>query len=138
MNIVKNDLFDYGLEIYQDKDAFKFSLDSILLAEFVEKKKDINKAPSETAMKAPVDSAEPQLSSILNEETQDTTLVSEASFFSTAYGDELSYDEVLYPEAQAMQKIEEEQQEEEPDLNDAPTTDEMCAIPIKQVKFKKE
>ena len=41
MNIVKNDLFDYGLEIYQDKDAFKFSLDSILLAEFVEKKKEI-------------------------------------------------------------------------------------------------
>jgi hypothetical protein len=103
-----------------------------------EKKKDINKAPSEIAMKAPVDSAEPQLSGILNEETQDTTLVSEASFFSTAYGDELSYDEVLYPETQAMQKIEEEQQEEEPDLNDAPTTDEMCATPIKQVKFKKE
>ena len=41
MNVVKNDLFDYGLKIYQNKDAFKFSLDSILLAEFVEKKKDI-------------------------------------------------------------------------------------------------
>ena len=38
MSIVKNDLFDYGLEIYQDDTAFKFSLDSILLAEFVEKK----------------------------------------------------------------------------------------------------
>lgn len=30
-----NDLFDYGLKIYQDTDYFKFSLDSILLAEFV-------------------------------------------------------------------------------------------------------
>ena len=41
MAIVKNDLFDYGLEIFQDEDAFKFSLDSILLAEFVENKKDM-------------------------------------------------------------------------------------------------
>ena len=41
MNVVKNDLFDYGLKIYQNKDAFKFSLDSILLAEFVEKKKEL-------------------------------------------------------------------------------------------------
>lgn len=38
MKVVKNDLFDYGLSIYQNEDAFKFSLDSILLAEFVEKK----------------------------------------------------------------------------------------------------
>ena len=42
MKIVKNDLFDYDLEIFQDEDAFKFSLDSILLAEFVEAKKEIN------------------------------------------------------------------------------------------------
>lgn len=36
MGIVKNDLFDYdNLKIYQDEEAFKFSLDSILLAEFV-------------------------------------------------------------------------------------------------------
>ena len=34
--IVLNDLYDYGLKIYQDEDLFKFSLDSILLAEFVE------------------------------------------------------------------------------------------------------
>jgi len=33
--IVKNDLYDYGLFIYQDDKRFKFSLDSILLAEFV-------------------------------------------------------------------------------------------------------
>ena len=38
MKVVKNDLFDYGLEIYQDEKLFKFSLDSILLAEFVENK----------------------------------------------------------------------------------------------------
>ena len=38
MKVVKNDLFDYGLSIYQDVDGFKFSLDSILLAEFVELK----------------------------------------------------------------------------------------------------
>ena len=42
MKVVKNDLFDYGLEIFQDQEAFKFSLDSILLAEFVETKKEIN------------------------------------------------------------------------------------------------
>lgn len=42
MKVVKNDLFDYGLEIFQDQDAFKFSLDSILLAEFVDTKKEIN------------------------------------------------------------------------------------------------
>lgn len=39
MTSVKNDLFDYnGLKIYQYADKFKFSLDSILLAEFVELK----------------------------------------------------------------------------------------------------
>ncbi len=37
MTNVKNDLFDYdGLQIYQYEDSFKFSLDSILLAEFVD------------------------------------------------------------------------------------------------------
>ena len=37
MAVVRNDLYDYyGLYIYQDEDTFKFSLDSILLAEFVE------------------------------------------------------------------------------------------------------
>lgn len=37
MKNVKNDLFDYeGLKIYQYDDKFKFSLDSILLAEFVD------------------------------------------------------------------------------------------------------
>ncbi len=35
-NIVLNDLFDYnGLKIYQNIDNFKFSLDSIILAEYV-------------------------------------------------------------------------------------------------------
>ena len=39
MTSVKNDLFDYdNLKIYQYEDKFKFSLDSILLAEFVELK----------------------------------------------------------------------------------------------------
>ena len=33
--IVLNDLFDYGLKIYQIPGLFKFSLDSILLAEYV-------------------------------------------------------------------------------------------------------
>ena len=32
---VLNDLYDYGLKIYQDNQLFKFSLDSLLLAEFV-------------------------------------------------------------------------------------------------------
>lgn len=34
-----NDLFDYGYSIYQDDDYFKFSIDSVLLAEFVSLKK---------------------------------------------------------------------------------------------------
>lgn len=35
MTKVINDLYDYGLSIVQDTDLFKFSVDSILLAEFV-------------------------------------------------------------------------------------------------------
>ena len=34
-----NDLFDYGYSIYQNSDYFKFSIDSVLLAEFVNIKK---------------------------------------------------------------------------------------------------
>jgi len=37
--IVLNDLFDYGAKIYQDTEFFKFSIDSILLAEFIKIKK---------------------------------------------------------------------------------------------------
>lgn len=36
MAVVLNDLFDYNLKIYQDTTKFKFSLDSLLLAEFTE------------------------------------------------------------------------------------------------------
>ena len=36
---VKNDLFDYDMKIYQNKEYFKFSIDSVLLAEFVSIKK---------------------------------------------------------------------------------------------------
>ncbi len=37
--IEKNDLYDYeNMSIYQNKDYFKFSIDSVLLAEFVNKK----------------------------------------------------------------------------------------------------
>lgn len=43
MKVVKNDLFDYGLKIYQDEDNFKFSLDSLLLAEFVNISKNAGK-----------------------------------------------------------------------------------------------
>ena len=35
MRMVLNDLFDYNLKIYQSPNNFKFSLDSILLAEYV-------------------------------------------------------------------------------------------------------
>ena len=38
MKRILNDLYDYELKIYQYDDKFKFSLDSILLAEFVELK----------------------------------------------------------------------------------------------------
>lgn len=38
MAVKKNDLLDYGLSIYQDDDYFKFSIDSVLLAEFVDLK----------------------------------------------------------------------------------------------------
>lgn len=40
---VLNDLFDYGYKIYQNEDYFKFSIDSILLAEIVKFKKNKNK-----------------------------------------------------------------------------------------------
>ena len=36
MSVVLNDLYDYNLKIYQDEEIFKFSLDSLLLAEFVD------------------------------------------------------------------------------------------------------
>lgn len=36
MPVVLNDLYDYGPKIYQDEDKFKFSLDSLLLSEFVD------------------------------------------------------------------------------------------------------
>ena len=43
MKILKNDLFDYkNRYIYQMEEGFKFSLDSILLAEFVEVKENLN------------------------------------------------------------------------------------------------
>lgn len=41
--IVLNDLFDYGYKIYQNEDYFKFSIDSILLAEIVKFKKNKKK-----------------------------------------------------------------------------------------------
>ena len=41
MTSVLNDLYDYGLCIYQYDDKFKFSLDSILLAEFIELKQNV-------------------------------------------------------------------------------------------------
>lgn len=40
--VVLNDLYDYGLKIYQDSEKFKFSLDSLLLAEFTDIKKSDN------------------------------------------------------------------------------------------------
>lgn len=54
MSIVLNDLFDYGLYIYQDDDKFKFSLDSILLAEFVEIRSTINSIVDFCTGNAPV------------------------------------------------------------------------------------
>ncbi len=41
MKIEINDLYDYGLKIYQADNLFKFSLDSILLAEFVDVRKNV-------------------------------------------------------------------------------------------------
>ena len=38
-----NDLFDYGYKIYQNPLYFKFSVDSVLLAEFIKIKKNDNK-----------------------------------------------------------------------------------------------
>jgi len=54
MSKVLNDLFDYGLYIYQDGDKFKFSLDSILLAEFVELGSTINQIVDFCSGNAPV------------------------------------------------------------------------------------
>ena len=49
-----NDLFDYGYSIYQNSDYFKFSIDSILLAEFVSLKKGQNKIIDLCTGNAPV------------------------------------------------------------------------------------
>lgn len=38
-SLQKNDLFDYGYSIFQNDDFFKFSIDSVLLAEFVKLRK---------------------------------------------------------------------------------------------------
>jgi len=51
---VLNDLFDYGLKIYQDNEKFKFSLDSILLAEFVDIKPSISNIVDFCTGNAPV------------------------------------------------------------------------------------
>ena len=36
MSLILNDLYDYDLKIYQDTELFKFSLDSLLLSEFMD------------------------------------------------------------------------------------------------------
>lgn len=52
--VVLNDLYDYGLKIYQDRELFKFSLDSLLLAEFIDIKKSDNKILDFCSGNAPV------------------------------------------------------------------------------------
>ena len=49
-----NDLYDYGYYIYQNPDFFKFSIDSVLLAEFVNLKKGKNKVLDLCTGNAPV------------------------------------------------------------------------------------
>lgn len=49
-----NDLFDYGYSIYQSDDYFKFSIDSVLLAEFVSLKKGQKKVIDLCSGNAPV------------------------------------------------------------------------------------
>lgn len=49
-----NDLFDYGYKIYQNPEYFKFSIDSVLLAEFVELKKGHKKILDMCSGNAPI------------------------------------------------------------------------------------
>lgn len=49
-----NDLFDYGYFIYQNDDYFKFSIDSVLLAEFVNIRKGKNKILDLCSGNAPI------------------------------------------------------------------------------------
>ena len=51
---VLNDLFDYGYKIYQNEEYFKFSIDSILLAEIVKIKKNKYKVLDLCSGNAPV------------------------------------------------------------------------------------
>ncbi len=43
MKTVQNDLYDYGMKIFQLEEGFKFSLDSLLLAEFIKPHNDKQK-----------------------------------------------------------------------------------------------
>ena len=54
MNPMLNDLFDYGYKIYQDNNYFKFSLDSVILAEFVNIKKNKYKVMDLCSGNAPI------------------------------------------------------------------------------------
>lgn len=49
-----NDLFDYGYKIYQNPSYFKFSVDSVLLAEFIKVKKDDKKVIDLCTGNAPI------------------------------------------------------------------------------------
>lgn len=49
-----NDLFDYGYKIYQNDDFFKFSIDSVLLSEFVDVKKNHHELLDMCSGNAPV------------------------------------------------------------------------------------
>lgn len=53
-NVELNDLFDYNYKIYQNSDYFKFSIDSVLLAEFVCVRKNQNKLLDFCSGNAPV------------------------------------------------------------------------------------
>lgn len=55
MNLIElNDLYDYDYKIYQNSDYFKFSLDSVLLAEFVDLKSGQNEILDLCSGNAPI------------------------------------------------------------------------------------
>ncbi len=105
MESVVNDLFDYGLKIYQLDNKFKFSLDSILLAEFVELKQNTKQIVDFCTGNAPVPlilstktkaklygfEIQPKIAKLAQYSVRENSLDSQISIVNANFSDVLEY-----------------------------------------------